>query len=59
VDARRVRPEEDVNDIAAEQVQTLVNRLPWRSVALLFVFDVGYDPVWLRETWKDAASRFS
>jgi hypothetical protein len=48
VDARRVRPEEDANDIAAEQVQALVNRLPWQSATPLFVFDAGYDPVRLQ-----------
>jgi hypothetical protein len=48
VDACRVRPEEDANDIAAEQVQALVNRLPWQSAVPLFVFDAGYDPVRLQ-----------
>jgi hypothetical protein len=48
VDARRVRPEEDANDAAAEQVRALMHRLPRRASAPLFVFDAGYDPVRLR-----------
>ena len=45
VDARRVRPEQDANDVAAEQVRELVGRLPRHTEAPLFVFDAGYDPV--------------
>jgi len=48
VDARRVKPEEDTNDVAAEQVQHLVERLPRQPEAPLFVFDAGYDPVRLQ-----------
>jgi hypothetical protein len=48
VDARRVRPEQDANDVAADQVRGLVGRLPARDIAPLFVFDAGYDPVRLR-----------
>jgi DDE superfamily endonuclease len=48
VDARRVKPEEDANDVAAEQVQHLVERLPRLPEAPLFVFDAGYDPVRLQ-----------
>jgi hypothetical protein len=47
VDARRVRPYEDANDTAAEQVEALIRRLP-EQPAPLFVFDAGYDPVRLR-----------
>lgn len=47
-DARRVDPEEDANDVAAEQVLDLVARLPERGTAPLFVFDAGYDPVRLQ-----------
>ena len=46
VDVRRVRPEEDANVVAAEQVKGLLNRLGREEVAIpLFVFDAGYDPV--------------
>ena len=48
VDASRVRPEEDANDVAANQVEALVRRLPERGTAPLFVFDAGYDPVRLQ-----------
>ncbi len=48
VDARRVRPEEDANDVAAEQIRGLLRRLRERGAAPLFVFDAGYDPVRLQ-----------
>lgn len=49
VDARRVRPDEDANDIAAEQVKNLLGRLPHEGTSPLFVFDAGYDPVRLQK----------
>jgi hypothetical protein len=49
VEARRVRPEEDANDVAAEQVRVLIRRVPERDVVPLFVFDAGYDPVRLQK----------
>ncbi len=49
VDARRVKPDEDANDAAVEQVRMLVTRLPQRGEASLFVFDAGYDPVRLQK----------
>jgi hypothetical protein len=48
VDARRVRPGEDANDVAAEQMRELVGRLPRHPEAPVFVFDAGYDPVRLQ-----------
>jgi hypothetical protein len=48
VDVQRLRPEEDANVIAAEQVRSFVRRsVPSRrrDVTPLFVFDAGYDPV--------------
>ncbi len=52
MDARRVRPEEDANKVAAEQVRALVSRLIRRDTggdeAPLLVFDAGYDPVRLQ-----------
>src|SRR5215213_246495 len=53
VDTKRVRPEEDANEVAAEQVKELVDRIVekrdgTRCGTLLFVFDAGYDPVRLQ-----------
>jgi len=48
LDARRVRPEEDANEAAVEQVRDLLGRSPHRGVPPLFVFDAGYDPVKLQ-----------
>ena len=52
VDARRVSPGQDANDVAAKQMKALVSRLSQqgidRSELPLFVFDAGYDPVRLQ-----------
>ena len=48
VDARRVRPAQDTDEVAAEQVRALVERLPEPEALPLFVFDAGYDPVKLQ-----------
>ena len=48
LDARRVRPEEDANDVAVEQVKDLLERSSRRGAPPLFVFDAGYDPVKLQ-----------
>jgi hypothetical protein len=48
VDARRVRPDEDTGDVAAEQVNELLRRLPDEASVPLFVFDAGYDLVRLQ-----------
>jgi hypothetical protein len=48
VDARRVKPEEHANDVAAEQVAALARRLPKQQSAPLFVFEADYDPVRLQ-----------
>ena len=55
VDVRRVHPTEDANDVAAEQVQALLGRLPrWSASAQpLFIFDAGYDPVKLQKQLED------
>jgi len=53
LDARRVRPEEDANDVAVEQVRELLGRLPRRDSSPLFVFDAGYDPVKLQRGLED------
>jgi hypothetical protein len=52
VDVRRVRPEENVNAVAAGQVKALLSRLPAREITPLFVFDAGYDPVGLQQGLK-------
>lgn len=53
MDARRVPPEEDANEVATEQVRALVRRLVRRDTgggeAPLFLFDAGYDPVRLQK----------
>jgi hypothetical protein len=45
IDVRRVRPAQDANEVAAEQVKAFVRLSPEEGVAPLFVFDAGYDPV--------------
>lgn len=50
MDVVRVRPKENANEVAAEQVKGLLHRLPEREEeAPLFVFDAGYDPVQLQQ----------
>jgi hypothetical protein len=49
MDARRVRPNENANEVAAGQVKTLLGRLPERGGVPLFVFDAGYDPVQVQQ----------
>ncbi len=48
VDVERVRPAQDANVVAAEQVGALLSRLEEGDGAPLFVFDAGYDPVKLQ-----------
>ena len=45
VDVRRVRPAQDANEVAAEQIRALLGRLEEGEVLPLFVFDAGYDPL--------------
>lgn len=46
VDVERLRPTEDANEVAAEQVKAFLRRSPEEEEsAPLFVFDAGYDPV--------------
>jgi hypothetical protein len=52
VDARRVRPEEDANEVAVAQLRELVGRLPRHPEAPLFVFDAGYDSVRLQRNLR-------
>ncbi len=62
VDVRRVRPEEDANVIATEQVRSFLGRsLPSRrtDVTPMFVFDAGYDPVKVQQGLEGARARSS
>jgi hypothetical protein len=45
VDVMRVRPAQDANEVAAEQIGALLGRLEEGEALPLFVFDAGYDPV--------------
>jgi hypothetical protein len=45
VDVVRVRPAQDANEVAVEQVKAFLLRSSEKVVAPLFVFDAGYDPV--------------
>lgn len=45
VDVERVRPTQDANEVAAQQIEALLGRLEEGEAAPLFVFDAGYDPV--------------
>ena len=51
-------PEQDANDVAAEQVKALVSRLSRQGGECgeppLFVFDAGYDPVRLQRHLEDS-----
>ena len=51
VDVERLRPGQEANAVAAEQVRALLGRLgeEGAEVAPLFVFDAGYDPVKLQQ----------
>ena len=48
MDVVRVRPAQDANEVALEQVKAFVLRSSEKVVAPLFVFDAGYDPVKLQ-----------
>jgi hypothetical protein len=48
VDVERVRPDQEANAVAAEQIEELLGRSPMRGGVPLFVFDAGYDPVKLQ-----------
>lgn len=48
VDVARVRPEQEANSVATEQIEALLGRLEEEGTIPLFVFDAGYDPVKLQ-----------
>jgi hypothetical protein len=49
VDVERVLPAQDANEVAAEQVKALLDRLGKERTIPMFVFDAGYDPVKLQQ----------
>ena len=57
VDARRVRPTQDTDEVAAEQVRALMRRLPEPEAVPIFVFDAGYDPVKLQRALEGCPAR--
>lgn len=48
VDVRRLKPAQDANVVAAQQIEALPARLEEGGCIPLFVFDAGYDPVKLQ-----------
>jgi len=54
MDVQRVLLHQEANDVAAEQVENLLGRLPPANLAPLFVFDAGYDPVRLQRNLEDS-----
>ena len=58
VDVERVRPDQEANAVASEQVRALLGRLREEKTgraAPLFVFDAGYDPVKLQRGLEGSA----
>jgi PAS domain-containing protein len=51
---RRLRPQENSNLVAAEQITALLPHLPPDGTLRWFVFDAGYDPVQLTQALGDA-----
>jgi hypothetical protein len=58
MDARRLHPTENQNEVATEQVKSLLERLPQREEsAPLFVFDAGYDPIQLQQSLEKCCAQ--
>jgi hypothetical protein len=56
MDVERIRPAQDVNEVAAEQVKAFLRlTAEEQRVAPLFVFDAGYDPVKVQQGLKGIA----
>jgi len=54
VDVTRVRPAQDANEVAAEQIEAFLGRSPFEGdLAPVFVFDAGYDPVKVQQALED------
>jgi hypothetical protein len=49
MDVRRLSPEANPNEVAAEQVERFVRRLEEQESVPLLVFDAGYDPVGIQQ----------
>jgi DDE superfamily endonuclease len=47
LDARRLHPHDNHNQVAVAQIRELLDRLPTSGQVPLFVFDAGYDPTGL------------
>jgi hypothetical protein len=54
VDVERVRPAQDANVLAAEQIEALLGRLEEGEALPLFVFDAGYDPVKVQRALEES-----
>jgi hypothetical protein len=54
LDVRRVRPAENANAVAVEQIKRLVEGRPTGGAPPLFVFDAGYDSVQLTQGVTEA-----
>jgi hypothetical protein len=53
---RRLRPQENSNLVAAEQITAFLTQLPTDSLLPWFVFDAGYDPVQLTQALEPACA---
>jgi hypothetical protein len=53
MDVQRIRPRQDKETVAAEQIKSLLPRLPDRENVPLFLFDTGYNSVALAEGLGD------
>jgi hypothetical protein len=54
VDVVRLRPEQEANAVATEQIGELLGRAPVGDGVPLFVFDAGYDPVKLERALEES-----
>jgi hypothetical protein len=59
VDVRRLRPAQDANEVATEQIRALLGRREEGGALPLFVFDAGYDPVKVQRALEGASARSS
>jgi hypothetical protein len=55
MDALRVRPDQNIHDVAISQIQALLARQPPTPTPPWLVFDAGYDPVQLTLALADTA----
>jgi hypothetical protein len=57
VDARRLKPTEDTDEVAVKQARVLIGGLTGSGVEPIFVFDAGYDPVKLQRGLEGSPAR--